>query len=54
MKGIASIDEVSDELDMELPQEEYDTIGGFVVELLGHLPREGEHPTITYKTYSLR
>ena len=49
MKGIASIDEVSDELDMELPQEEYDTIGGFVVELLGHLPREGEHPTITYK-----
>ncbi len=34
---------------MELPQEEYDTIGGFVVELLGHLPREGEHPTITYK-----
>ena len=49
MKGIASIDEVSDELDIELPQEEYDTIGGFVVELLGHLPREGEHPTITYK-----
>ena len=49
MKGIACIDEVSDELDIELPQEEYDTIGGLVVELLGHLPREGEHPTIMYK-----
>ena len=49
IKGIAPIDKVSNELDIGLSKEDHDTIGGFVVELLGHLPREGEHPTITYQ-----
>lgn len=53
MKGIAPIDEVEDQLHIQFPEEDYDTIGGFVVELLGHLPKEGEHPAITYQNLRL-
>jgi CBS domain containing-hemolysin-like protein len=40
--GSASIDDVSDELGVELPDTEWDTVGGLVFNLLGHVPEEGE------------
>jgi CBS domain containing-hemolysin-like protein len=40
--GRCSIDELSEELDMELPDTEWDTVGGLVFNLLGHVPDEGE------------
>jgi CBS domain containing-hemolysin-like protein len=40
--GRTPIDEVSEELGTELPATEWDTIGGFVLNLLGHVPAEGE------------
>ena len=40
--GRTPIDEVSEELDMELPDTEWDTVGGLVFNLLGHVPEEGE------------
>src|SRR4051812_27728647 len=40
--GRASIDEVSEALGIELPDEEWDTVGGLVFNLLGHVPDEGE------------
>jgi CBS domain containing-hemolysin-like protein len=36
------IDDVSDELGIELPDTEWDTIGGLILNLLGHVPEEGE------------
>jgi CBS domain containing-hemolysin-like protein len=33
---------VYDRLGVEMPTEEYDTIGGFVFGLLGRLPQEGD------------
>ncbi len=36
------IEEVEDELGVELPRGEYDTLGGFISHLLGHVPLEGE------------
>jgi len=36
------IEDVEDELGMELPRGEYDTLGGFISHLLGHVPLEGE------------
>ncbi len=32
-----------------LPEDsEYDTIGGFITSRLGHIPADGETPTVTY------
>jgi CBS domain containing-hemolysin-like protein len=37
-----SIDDLSEELGVELPDTEWDTVGGLVFNLLGHVPDEGE------------
>ncbi|MBQ6180811.1 MAG: HlyC/CorC family transporter [Ruminococcus sp.] len=44
--GITSLSEVSEELDMELPAEKYDTFGGYVVAELGHIPKNGSQETL--------
>ena len=41
-RGSTPIDEVSEELGIELPDTEWDTVGGLVFNLLGHVPDEGE------------
>ena len=43
--GSTPIDDVSEELGMELPDTEWDTVGGLVFNLLGHVPDEGEAVT---------
>jgi len=40
--GRTPIDDVSDELGVELPDTEWDTVGGLVFNLLGKVPDEGE------------
>jgi CBS domain containing-hemolysin-like protein len=40
--GRMPIDDVSDELGIELPDAEWDTIGGLILNLLGHVPEDGE------------
>jgi putative hemolysin len=40
--GRTPIDEVNELLDAELPSEEWDTVGGLVLDALGHVPVEGE------------
>ncbi len=40
--GSAKIDDVNDALELELESEDYDSIGGYVIELLDHLPETGE------------
>jgi CBS domain containing-hemolysin-like protein len=37
-----AIDEVNDLLHAELPEGDWDTIGGLMFHLLGHVPEEGE------------
>jgi len=44
--GTTSIDEISELIGIELPEGEYDTIAGLLVENLGRIPRSGEHPSI--------
>ncbi len=48
--GSTSIDEISDLMQVHLPEGDYDTIAGLVVELLGRIPKPGEHPTVTLKS----
>ncbi|HEY3673728.1 MAG TPA: hemolysin family protein [Acidimicrobiia bacterium] len=40
--GRMPIDDVSDELGIELPDTEWDTVGGLILNLLGHVPEDGE------------
>jgi len=40
--GRTAIDEVNEELGVDLPDEEWDTVGGLVFNTLGHVPEEGE------------
>ena len=41
------VDELNEEMNLEIPEsEDYETIGGFVFDLFGHQPNEGE--TISY------
>lgn len=52
--GTASIDEISDLTDTELPEGNYDTIGGLVTELLGYIPKEGEQPQVEVAGLSIK
>lgn len=49
--GRTPIDDVSDELGVELPDAEWDTIGGLILNLLGHVPDDGE--TVRFKNLVL-
>ena len=40
--GGMSVDEANDELELGIPEGEYDTVAGFVVDLLQHIPEAGE------------
>ncbi|MDQ3462284.1 MAG: hypothetical protein M3471_04520 [Actinomycetota bacterium] len=37
-----ALDELNDLLHLELPEGDWDTVGGLVFDLLGHVPSEGE------------
>ncbi len=47
--GTASIDEVNEHVGVELPVDECDTIGGFVISLIGYLPENEELLEVDYK-----
>lgn len=46
LKGTAPLDEVSKQLSIELPENEYDTFGGMVFGLLGSIPPDGSTPEL--------
>lgn len=45
--GSLFLDEVEDLTGFSLPEGDYDTLAGFLVDRLGRIPGEGEHPTVT-------
>ena len=50
--GTTSIYEVSDLLDIEIPEGDYDTLAGYIVSTLGRIPTENEHPTVRFDDYA--
>lgn len=48
VNGLITIDEVNENLNIKLPSEDIDTIGGFVVNLLGTIPKENDDSIIEY------
>ncbi len=51
VEGGMSIGEANEEMEINLPEGDFDTIAGFVLDLLGHIPTEGEQ--FDYKNLTL-
>ena len=51
IEGSMHIEEANEQLDLELPPGDYETVAGFVLSLTGHIPREGEK--LSYESLKL-
>ena len=50
--GGMSVDEAREELDLALPEGDFETVAGYVLDVLGHIPEVGE--TVEGDGYSVR
>ncbi|KPU45750.1 magnesium and cobalt efflux protein CorC [Oxobacter pfennigii] len=48
IKGSTDLDYVEDLLDVKLPSDDYDTLGGFIISQLGRIPHEDETPFVEF------
>lgn len=53
VEGSTSIDEISDLVGVTLPEGDYDTIAGLVVEKIRRIPKSGEHPVVRVENLTL-
>jgi len=44
-----SINDINEALNIDLASDNYDTIGGFVVNLMGTIPNEEDHPVLEFE-----
>ncbi|MBR1567947.1 MAG: HlyC/CorC family transporter [Lachnospiraceae bacterium] len=51
MRGMARLDEIAELLSIEFPDEDIDTLNGFILYELGRLPMEGEEINVIYQGY---
>ncbi len=49
VNGLTLISDLNETLDLKLPSENFDTIGGFLIDILGSIPGDNEHQTIEYE-----
>jgi len=49
--GSMRIEEANEEMDLDLPEGDYETVAGFVLNLLGHIPKPNEQ--LRYKSLKL-
>ena len=47
--GTTDIDEVAELLDLEIPEGDFDTLGGFLMSKLGRIPDADEHPQVEFE-----
>lgn len=52
MAGDISIEEANEKMGLGLPEGEYHTVAGFILEQLGHIPKEGE--MLTYRDLEIK
>jgi hemolysin (HlyC) family protein len=52
VKALTSIEEFNDYFNSEIEDDEYDTIGGLVINAFGHLPKRGE--TIDFEGFNIK
>jgi putative hemolysin len=54
VSGMAPIDDINDTFNLDISSADYDTIGGFVLTLLGSIPNEDEEYTLEYKDLTIK
>ncbi len=57
VEGGMSVQEANEEMDIELPQGDYETIAGFALYVLGHIPAKGEqfeHDNLTFEILDMQ
>ncbi|MDD2483565.1 MAG: hemolysin family protein [Eubacteriales bacterium] len=56
VEGLISLDSLNEALNLDLSSENCETLGGFLLEILGEIPQEDvtEYPPIEYKNYSFK
>ncbi|EPR14460.1 hemolysin family protein [Ruminiclostridium papyrosolvens] len=52
--GAIDLDRVEEVLDEDLPVDEFDTLGGFILKLLGRIPKVDEKPIVQYENIVFR
>ena len=53
LDGTADIEEVEETLNITFPEGEYETIGGFIMSEIGHIPTEDEEAVVEFGGYKL-
>lgn len=49
VNGIVGIDEINERLHTKIPDENCDTIGGFVIDLIGNIPEDNDEDIVEYE-----
>ncbi|MFC0212271.1 hemolysin family protein [Paenibacillus chartarius] len=49
VKGIVNLRYLREKININFPHEDYDTLGGFLVDQLGRIPADGEKPIVEYE-----
>ncbi|MBR1444446.1 MAG: HlyC/CorC family transporter [Firmicutes bacterium] len=52
--GLTELDDISEKLGIQFPDDEYETISGFIIGQIGHIPGEEEHLEIEYGGYRFK
>lgn len=52
--GLTDLDEVGDAIGITFPDDDFDTLAGFVISLLGRIPDENELPSVAYENLRLK
>lgn len=48
VSGSADLDEVNERLGLDLPEDDYETLGGFFIGQLGHIPEKAQQQSVLY------
>ncbi|MGA8296127.1 MAG: hemolysin family protein [Acidimicrobiales bacterium] len=51
--GACGVDELNEEIDVAIPEGEYVTLGGYLLDVLGHIPEESESVELDGATYRI-
>ena len=49
ISGHAEIDGINEEFDLDIPNDDFNTLSGFALDMIGEIPDEGTHPEFMYK-----
>ena len=52
--GSCPVEELGEQIGIDLPEGDYDTVAGLLLDRLGRIPEENEHPSVTFEADAAR